>query len=87
MNTNDFSAWLIELLDRYDPMDLLHDLNPGREYKPEARAILKALPYAHSLDEVSAAVHAVFVHYFGEDLAGPQERYTDIALQIQARRH
>jgi hypothetical protein len=37
---------------------------------------------ARTVDDVRAVVHAEFVRWFGEDTAGPAERYHSLAEEI-----
>lgn len=55
---------------------------PGDEYDQEVAAILPHLSSARSEDEVCAVVRAEFVRRFGEEVAGPPERYTEAAAAI-----
>ena len=65
-----------------DPIKLLELGAPGDEYDPEVSLILPRLPDARTLAEVRATLHEVFARKFGEDVAGPLERYDAAAAAI-----
>jgi hypothetical protein len=69
------------LLFSHDPIGINFDENPD-EYDPEAGTILPRLHGCKSRDDVLSMVHEEFVHWFGVDTAGPQERYARIASEI-----
>jgi hypothetical protein len=81
MNENCFE-WLVELLDRRDPMGLLGDGNPGREYKAEAEEIVAALPGVTSAEDLQDKIHRIFVQYFDDYVTGPKATYADLAREI-----
>ncbi|SNR36574.1 hypothetical protein [Blastococcus mobilis] len=71
------------LLYRHDPVGINFGDNPD-EYRPEAESIVARLPRARSVDDVLALVHEEFVYWFDEDIAGPADRYEDIARDVWA---
>jgi hypothetical protein len=74
-------AELAALLHRHDPIGIAFGDNPD-EYAPEAGTIAVLLKDARTVDDVRAVVHAEFVRWFGEDTAGPAERYHSLAEEI-----
>jgi hypothetical protein len=74
-----FYDWLVGLLDELDPMELLCEDNPGREYEPEARIIVPLVSSAVSADDLAFSIQGVFARFFSTDLAGGVERYLPIA--------
>jgi hypothetical protein len=83
----DFYDWLVLYLDEQDPVGLLGEGNPGREYEPEAPHILAALPKVASADELTERIHAIFVAYFDSELAGPLSNYVGMAGEIYLKWH
>ena len=71
------------LLFRHDPIGLNFDDNTD-EYDCEARTILPRLKTCHSSDDVLTAVHEEFQRWFDPYIAGPRERYADIANDVWA---
>jgi hypothetical protein len=71
------------VLYRHDPVGINFGDNPG-EYLTEAESIVARLPHARSPQEVRALVHEEFVRWFGEDTAGPADRYEVIAREVWA---
>jgi hypothetical protein len=69
------------LLFRHDPVSINFENNPD-EYEPEAGTILPRLRTCTSSDEVLRVVHEEFVRWFDSDIAGPAERYAEIASEI-----
>ncbi|HEY3676423.1 MAG TPA: hypothetical protein VGK84_10580 [Candidatus Tumulicola sp.] len=84
-NSQTFYHWLVGYLDGCDPIDLVVRSGcPPREYEPEAEAILRALPRIQDHEDAAAAIHKVFLHFFGagDGLAGGVERYQDMGVTI-----
>lgn len=77
----DLVARLEELLFRHDPTSLDFGNNTD-EYRSEADTIAARLPEATTELDVRRIVHEEFVHWFDPDIAGPPERYDDIAREI-----
>jgi hypothetical protein len=71
----------VALLFRYDPAGVNFEINPD-EYQSEAGSILPRLRFCQSPDDVRRIVHEEFVRWFDETIAGPPERYTEIASEI-----
>jgi hypothetical protein len=65
-----------------DPVNLLALGAPGDEYDGEVGAILPHLARARSEDDVRTIVRSEFVRRFGDEVAGPPERYRDAAAAI-----
>jgi hypothetical protein len=65
-----------------DPVNLLALGAPGDEYDGEVGAILPQLPRARNQDDVRSIIRGEFVRRFGEDVAGPPERYTEAAAAV-----
>jgi hypothetical protein len=74
---------VVALLFRHDPIGVNFgdNINPD-EYEPEAETILPRLNRCSSSNDVLEAVHQEFVRWFGEDTAGTQERYVQVAAEI-----
>jgi hypothetical protein len=73
------------LLFEADPVNIAcSDKSNPEEYEIEARTILPRLPDAASPHDVAVIVHEEFCYYFDEDIAGPQESYTEVAEKIWA---
>ncbi len=71
------------LLFRHDPIAItLGNINIMDEYEPEVGTILPRLRTCHSADDVCRIVHEEFVRWFSASIAGPQERYGQIAREI-----
>ena len=64
-----------------DPMGIHFEQNPD-EYEPEAGTIVPRLRECRSVDDVRRTVHEEFVVWFGEETAGPSEKYQTIARRI-----
>ena len=77
------AAELEALLYRHDPIGIAFGDNPD-EYSPEARALPPRLVGTRTVDDVQDLVHAVFVRWFDEGIAGPRSRYRLIAEEIAA---
>lgn len=69
------------LLFRHDPIGICCANNTD-EYYPEARTILPRLRDCGSAEEALRMVHAEFVRWFTPKIAGPKERYAEIASEI-----
>jgi hypothetical protein len=65
-----------------DPIQLLALGAPGDEYDGEVGVIVSQLQAARSEDDVCTIVHAEFVRRFGDEVAGPRERYSEPAREI-----
>jgi len=70
------------IIAKVDPINLLALGAPGDEYDPEVTAILPLLASARTADEVCTIVRAEFARRFGDEVAGPHERYRDAAAAI-----
>ncbi|MDN6021058.1 MAG: hypothetical protein L0I06_02760 [Acidipropionibacterium jensenii] len=57
------------------------------EYDSEADEIIDRLPDAQDAADTRSLVHQVFVTWFDDQIAGPEDRYTSIADQIWALWH
>jgi hypothetical protein len=69
------------LLFQHDPAGINFDHNTD-EYESETGTILPRLGACQSADDVLKVVHEEFVRWFDPVMAGPQERYTEIASEI-----
>ena len=58
-----------------DPARFLELGAPGDEYEKEVEALFPRLLHAKSRDHVQIMLHEEFARRFGENVAGPQERY------------
>lgn len=76
-----FYGWLVAKFDEWDPLGLV--IEPGQEeYALEVGHIMPLLRTPHSVDELAADVHAIFVQTFFADIAGPVETYKPFAREI-----
>jgi hypothetical protein len=69
------------LLFQHDPIGINYDHNTD-EYEVESETILPRLSGCQSADDVLQIVHQEFVRWFDPVIAGPQERYAEIASEI-----
>jgi hypothetical protein len=69
------------LLFRHDPASINFEVN-SNEYELEAGTILPRLRTCSSAHDVLEIVHQEFVRWFDPVIAGPPERYTQIASEI-----
>ena len=77
-------AWLEAVLFEADPIGLDFEDNTD-EYRSEAQTILLRLHEAASKEGVRRIVHEEFVAWFDDRMAGPPERYEQIARTIWLR--
>ena len=70
-----------EILFRHDPVGINFDVNPD-EYEPEAETILPRLAGCRSADDVTEAVHREFQVWFTPEVAGPREKYEEVAAEV-----
>lgn len=74
------------VLFRHDPIGINFEDNTD-EYEAEAATILKRMGPATSPTEARRIVHEEFIRWFEPEIAGPEERYTDIASEVLATYH
>lgn len=55
------------IIDDWDPADLLYIHCPPDEYEDEIEEIIKVLPNIKGIDELATAIHDIFTRYFGEE--------------------
>jgi hypothetical protein len=72
---------VVSLLFRHDPIGIKFETNTD-EYEPEAGTILPRLRSCLSESDALRIIHEEFVHWFGAETAGPQERYVQISTEI-----
>ena len=77
-------AWLEAALFEADPIGINFEENTD-EYRPEAETITLRRSEATNLEDVRRIVHAEFVKWFDEGIAGPPERYEHVARRIWHR--
>jgi hypothetical protein len=70
-----------KILFEYDPIEINFETNTD-EYEPEVGTILPRLRACKSEADARRAIHEEFVHWFGADIAGPEEKYADIASAV-----
>jgi hypothetical protein len=70
------------IIAKADPINLLALGAPGDEYDGEVAVIVPQLAAARGPDDVRSIVRAEFVRRFGEEVAGPPERYDEPADAI-----
>lgn len=71
------------LLFRHDPIGINFEDNLD-EYRAEAQTITLRRSEARSVEDVRRIAHEEFVRWFTVDIAGPDERYQNIAEEIWA---
>ena len=76
--------WLEALLFEADPIGIASEDNAD-EYRPEAETIQRRRAEAGSAADVRRIVHEEFVRWFDEHLAGPPERYEQVARRLWER--
>ena len=72
------------LLFRHDSVGINFEDNAD-EYEPEVETILPRLGGCHSADDVRRVVHQEFVRWFDSGIAGPEDHYGKIAIEIWER--
>jgi len=70
------------LLFRHDPIGIAFENPNADEYEPETGTILPRLRRCESHADALRAVHEECVRWFDADIAGPEERYSEIASEI-----
>ena len=70
------------LLFKHDPVGIAFDNENTDEYDPETGTILPRLRNCESENDVLRVVHEEFVRWFDAGIAGPAERYAEIASEI-----
>lgn len=68
------------ILHGHNPVGLA-DVDDG-EYRSEAQTIVASVDRFTTLPETLNIVHGEFVHWFDPDMAGPQDRYTQVAADV-----
>jgi hypothetical protein len=76
--------WLEALLFEADPIGINFEDNSD-EYRPEAETIQLRRAEASSVADVRRIIHEEFVRWFDEQLAGPPERYEQLARRVWER--
>lgn len=76
---DEVSAILFDL----DPVGINFEFN-NDEYEPEVGTILPRLKSCQSVGDVRRVVHQEVVHWFDNDIAGPETHYQDAAECIWA---
>jgi hypothetical protein len=69
-------------IDDADPIGLLEGGAPADEYGPEIGTIVPRVMNAQSVEEVTTVLHEEFLHWFGDDTAGPRHAYEAPAGKI-----
>jgi hypothetical protein len=82
---DEFYEWLVALLQERDPVALIYEETPPREYEPEARAIVPLMERFKTQTELEREIYRVFVHYFTHHVAGSRKDYADIARAALAK--
>ena len=73
---------LLKVITRHAPINLIEGGAPADEYELDVRDLLPKLRLASSAEELRRIAHQVFVHYFGEETAGPESLYHGISQEI-----
>ena len=72
---------LAALLFQHDPAHINFEVNQD-EYQIEVDAILPRLRECHSQTDAQEVIHEEFIRLFDRVIAGPRERYADIAGEV-----
>jgi hypothetical protein len=72
---------LTEALFERDPMGIHFESNTD-EYEPEVAAIVPRLAACRSEDDTLQVIHEVFCEWFGEETAGPPDRYRQVSRDV-----
>jgi hypothetical protein len=72
---------LASLLFDEDPIGINFGDNTD-EYEPEVGSILPLLASCRGLADIQRVVHSEFCSWFGDDTAGPPEKYAGVASRI-----
>ena len=72
---------VVRILLEHDLMRIDYEVNPD-EYEPEAGTIIPRLPDCSNDKEARKVIHEEFVRWFDNDLAGGEEEYTALAVDI-----
>ncbi len=77
---------ILHILFRHDPIGICYPSrrNSAEVYKSEVGTILPRLKEAHSVEDVRKILHEEFVFWFSPHLAGPEEKYQLIAVDVWA---
>ena len=81
---NHLSSGVLGIANKEDPTRLVERRVLASEYDPEITAIVPKLRSCRTVESLESVIHAVFVEWFGAEVAGPRERYRSIAEQIKA---
>ena len=76
-------AEISSILFRHDPIGINFDDNTD-EYDPEAGTILPRLRPDTSIEQLTTIVHEEFVRWFDREIAGPKDKYSAMAEDIQS---
>ena len=71
---------VVALLSEHDPIGIIECKR--QEYDPEAASIVPRLRECHTEEEACQVIHQEFVREFKANLAGPAERYAQMAHEI-----
>lgn len=77
-------AAVSEAMFRHDPVEINYHFNTD-EYDAEAGTVIPRLKECHSSADVATVLHEEFERWFGDETAGPRERYLELAVEIWAR--
>ena len=74
---------LRRIFNKYDPIGIYfgEDVNFD-EYDPEIDDMLTKFKRSKNLEEFTNEVHATFVRFFDEDIAGPKSEYRKLAEEV-----
>lgn len=70
---------VLRILTKHDPIDIAEVPD---EYEPEVDTILPRLEEARSASDARRAIHEEFVEWFSVGLAGPEENFEKISLEV-----
>lgn len=89
MNNKENYILLREIVNEIDPVGLVDFDTPEslNEYEPELSEILQEDISLLNSQQLSQRIHAVFVRFFNEELAGPKDNYNLIANKFLYKRN
>lgn len=71
-----------ELVNKYDPINLIDMGCPKDEYDGEVRRIIEVLKKASNPEQLRDLIYGIFVDMFDNRLAVPKENYQQLAANL-----
>jgi len=74
---------LRDIINKYDPAGLIVDgVTPEDEYDSEIKNILDNFDSSIDKKQFASYIHSIFKQMFNEDIAGPVDKYYNMASEI-----